>query len=29
MVDVVIVTELDIRPISPVIGAEIHGLDLA
>ncbi len=25
---VVIATDLDIRPISPVIGAEIHGLDL-
>jgi taurine dioxygenase len=29
MVGVVIATELDIRPISPVIGAEIHGLDLS
>jgi alpha-ketoglutarate-dependent taurine dioxygenase len=29
MVIVVIATELDIRPISPTIGAEIHGLDLS
>jgi taurine dioxygenase len=29
MVGVVVTTELDIRPIAPPIGAEIHGLDLA
>jgi taurine dioxygenase len=29
MVDVVVTTDIDIRPISPHIGAEIHGLDLA
>jgi taurine dioxygenase len=29
MDEVVIATELDIRPISPVIGAEVHGLDLS
>ena len=26
---VVLATELDLRPVSPVIGAEIHGLDLS
>ena len=29
MVAVAIATDLDIRPISPVIGAEVHGLDLS
>ena len=29
MVAVVIATDLDVRPLSPVIGAEIHGLDLS
>ena len=24
-----IATELDVRPLSPLIGAEIHGLDLS
>jgi alpha-ketoglutarate-dependent taurine dioxygenase len=29
MVAVVIATELDIRPVSPHIGAEVHGIDLS